>query len=342
MKKVISLLFAFIIVLSITAGMTLSAYAETGDEETLVCDDYTYVFLEDGTAEITGYIGDATDLSIPAELDGHTVTSIGENAFWQCANITSVEIPDCVANLGDNAFFRCGNLESVAIGNGVSVIGYRAFYGCVALKNLTISNGVSKIGEMTFSNCTSLTEVVLPDSVIAIDDRAFAFCTSLESIKIPDGLTYLSSSAFEACSSLKSIVIPAGIKKMEFYQFSGCESLKSIYIMNKDLVFGESRWPFENATIYGYKGSTAQAYAENNGIKFVAFDEDSEEPSTEEVTKAPTTEKPNIESNTEASTSAENDFSKSPDTGAAVKGMYAFAAIALAGGAFVFVKKKEQ
>ena len=334
MKRFSSLLLAIVMLLGLTAGIGLSAYAETDSDGNLICDGYTYVLLDDGTVEITGYVGEETDLSIPTELDGLAVTSIGESAFWQCESLTSVEIPDCVTNLGDNAFFSCENLESVAIGKGVSVISFRAFYGCSALKDLTISEGVSRIDTSAFSYCTGLIDIVLPDSINYIDSFAFAFCSDLESIKIPEGLTYLSSSAFENCSSLKSLVIPVGIKEMEFYQFSGCEKLESIYIMNKDMVFGESRWPLENATIYGYKGSTAQAYAEKNGIKFVAIDKDVDDPEADN-NEAGTPMKPNGDS------ADKNDPSKSPNTGSA-KELYAFAAVVLAGGAAAFIKKKEQ
>ena len=362
MKRISSLLLAIVMLLGLTAGLSISAYAETEEDEILVCDGYTYVLLEDGTAEITGYTGEETALSIPAELDGYTVTSIGESAFYRCNALTEVNISETVTNIGDDAFFyckgleninvspnnavyssengvlfnkdkttiiqypsgnkgstysipdsvttiaprafsfndslksmdipdgvtgmgydaffRCENLESVTIGKGISVIDARAFYGCSSLKDVTIPNGVSKIETEALSDCTGLTEVILPESVTSIEAGAFAFCTSLESIKMPEGLTHLSSSAFEACSSLKSIVIPVGIQEMEFYQFSDCEKLESFYIMNKDMVFGESRWPLENATIYGYAGSTAQAYAEKNGIRFVAIDEE-DDPATD-------------------------------------------------------------
>lgn len=332
MKKTVSLLLAIVMLFSLTVCLSLSASAETSG-------DFEYTVLEDGTAEITGYTGEAISLSIPESLDGYTVTSIGEYAFSKypdMSSFTSVEIPDSVINICDNAFFRCENLESAVIGKGVCNIGFRAFFGCTSLKELTISEGVDRIESAAFFGCTSITEIVLPNSVTYIDARAFAECTGLESIKMPEGLTYLSSSAFEACSSLKSLVIPAGVQEMEFYQFSGCVKLESIYIMNRDLVFGESRWPLENAVIYGYKGSTAQAYAEKNGIRFVAIDEEDDPAADGNMTD--TTTKPSTESTT-GNAADKNDPSKSPDTGAG-KNLYAFVAVVLAGGAVAFIKKK--
>lgn len=66
--------------------------------------DYEYILLEDGSAEIAGYSGSAEDLEVPAELDGHPVTSIGDGAFYYCDSLTSVTIPDGVTSIGEGAF----------------------------------------------------------------------------------------------------------------------------------------------------------------------------------------------------------------------------------------------
>ena len=55
--------------------------------------DYEYILLADGTAEITHYMGYADNLTIPAELDGHSVTTIGDGAFDWCWTLTSITIP---------------------------------------------------------------------------------------------------------------------------------------------------------------------------------------------------------------------------------------------------------
>ena len=39
------------------------------------------------------------------------VTCIGDNAFWNCENLTNITIPDSVTSIGDNAFDGCINLE---------------------------------------------------------------------------------------------------------------------------------------------------------------------------------------------------------------------------------------
>lgn len=39
--------------------------------------DYQYILLTDGTAELTNYTAYAEFLTVPAQIDGHAVTSIG-------------------------------------------------------------------------------------------------------------------------------------------------------------------------------------------------------------------------------------------------------------------------
>ena len=63
-----------------------------------------------------------TALTIP-----DSVTSIGNNAFYNCSGLKSVTIPDSVTSIGDYAFCSCTSLTSVTIGNGVTSIGDGAF-----------------------------------------------------------------------------------------------------------------------------------------------------------------------------------------------------------------------
>ncbi len=88
-----------------------------------------------------------------------SVTSIGEDAFYNCDSLTSVTIPDSVTSIGYSAFSDCSKLTSVTIGNGVTSIGYSAFSDCSKLTSVTIGNGVTSIGDWAFIYCDSLTSI---------------------------------------------------------------------------------------------------------------------------------------------------------------------------------------
>ena len=110
-KKIISLLLS---ILMIITALPLTAVNSFAAEE-ITSGDYTYVVLDDGTDEITNYTGSATELSIPSEIDGYKVTHIGWDAFYQCAQLKSVTIPDSVTSIGIYAFACCTSLTSITI-----------------------------------------------------------------------------------------------------------------------------------------------------------------------------------------------------------------------------------
>lgn len=91
-------------------------------------------------------------------------------------------IPDSVTKIGDGAFWNCRNLTSVSIPEGVSIIGYAAFYGCFNLQHVNIPEGVYSIDAAAFESCRSLTEITLPRSIEEISWHAFGHCETLSSV----------------------------------------------------------------------------------------------------------------------------------------------------------------
>lgn len=110
--------------------------ATTAGAETYTYGDFEYSVLDDGTVEITDYIGSAENVDIPAEIDGKSVTSIGSWAFGDCKSLTSVTIPDSVTEIGYSAFSGCSSLTSITIPDSVTSIGDYAFNGCAVLQVL--------------------------------------------------------------------------------------------------------------------------------------------------------------------------------------------------------------
>ena len=79
---------------------------------------------------ITGYTGNEASVVIPNEIEGKPVTAIGKAAFFNCGNLTSIEIPEGIESIGVQAFQLCKKLESVKIPASVISIEERAFQSC--------------------------------------------------------------------------------------------------------------------------------------------------------------------------------------------------------------------
>ena len=110
----------------------------------------------------------------------------------------AVVIPDKVTSIGDRAFMQRLNMTSVTIGNNVISIGDSAFSQCLNMTSVTIGNNVTSIGESAFFN-TGLINVIIPDSVTSIGTWAFNSSKYLKSVTIPYSVTSIGLAAFRDC-----------------------------------------------------------------------------------------------------------------------------------------------
>ena len=86
---------------------------------------YTYT-VSNGKVTITDCSTSVSgNIVIPETLGGYPVTSIGDEAFYDCISLTSITIPNSVTSIGDGAFLCCGSLTSVTIGNALLPHGWQ-------------------------------------------------------------------------------------------------------------------------------------------------------------------------------------------------------------------------
>ncbi len=216
-----------------------------------ISSEYEYIDLDDGTIEITKYNGTSAKAEIPAQIDGKTVTSIGEGAFNNCEQLVEVWLPESVTNIGDYAFAVCQDLARISF-EGVTHIGEYAFSGCMGLYEISFPDGLTSIGDYAFNSCEnlagiripegvtsigygsfydcgSMTQASIPDTVTSIGDSAFFNCKALTHMTVPGGLTEIGQGVFESCKGLKQVEIPVSVTEIGRYAFSQCSSLTDVY-----------------------------------------------------------------------------------------------------------------
>jgi hypothetical protein len=160
-----------------------------------------------GTITIQGYAGSGGAVTIPTTIGGLPVTSIGNEAFYQCTNLTSVTIPDSVTNIGHGAFAFCGNLTNAILPDNLVSVGICAFMNCTNLARVTLGAHTASLGISEFDSCASLTSLTIPGSVIKIGSSALQNCGGLTNVTIGKGVASIGNRAFDACSNLTVMAV---------------------------------------------------------------------------------------------------------------------------------------
>ena len=255
-KRILSILLILSMALSILPfgafNLTASAaITAAGLEYTILSDE----------VEITGYIGSATEVVIPAEIEGYPVTSIGAHACENSTNLTIITIPDNVTKIGENAFhiftvIRCKK-DSAAANYCKKITeqpyvfidtpdSENIFSGTFNDFNWNIDKrtGVLKINgsgntlDFMFMpeyflwskyRCY-ITSVEFSNKITEIAEEAFCHCYNLKKIVIPDSVTYIGNNAFYGCYNLTSFTIPNNVTYIGHSVFKYCSNLTSVTI----------------------------------------------------------------------------------------------------------------
>lgn len=186
------------------------------------------------------------------------VTNLGGDAFYGCANLTSVFVPVSVVSISDPVFYLCSGLTNVTVDPDNPV--YSSVDGvlidvrqsmlvkcpCGRGGSYVIPNSVTSIGEEAFLDCISLKSVTIPNSVNSLGFGAFEGCTCLASVDIPNSVTSIGVWAFEYCDNLTNLIIGSGVTNIGDFAFDSCPKLASLTLggpKSVDSAFTDCFWP---------------------------------------------------------------------------------------------------
>ena len=198
------------------------------------------------------------------ELEYFTsLTTIPNNAFFNCSNLNSILIPEGVKSIGDGAFQDCSSLSDISIAQSVTTIGNSTFAGCTSLTEIIFPQNVASIGNLVIAGCYAITSIIvdsnnttydsrencnaviltstntliigckntaIPSSVERIGAYAFLGCKDLTEIALGEGTTSIGEFAFSACTGLTTLTIPSGVTTIGSSAFRGCTGLTSVAI----------------------------------------------------------------------------------------------------------------
>ena len=181
----------------------------------------------------------------------YNVTRIGNMAFKQCYELTTVILPNSILEIGTCAFIFCNNLKSVVLPNSVKKVGGDVFSYCENLNEIvhnnhifahlpqsykgaySVPNGIEIIVDGAFYKCDQLTSVTIPNSVKHIDGMAFSCCNNLSApvyndhlfaylpscwrgeFSIPEGIENIASMAFFSADKMTKLVFPKSVKGID-------------------------------------------------------------------------------------------------------------------------------
>lgn len=212
-KKLTAIVLSAICVVAAVVGLTISITSRNSKgniTNTLVNNKIVYKSFNKKI--ITPYNIEAFDANIVSNTyEGEEgiivfdkdITTIGKDAFYDCADLITVTLPNGVTSIGDYAFCGCECLGKVTIPDNVSLIGEHAFFRCKLLSRVSIPAGVTSIGDYAFAYCECLLDIAIPESVSSIGESAFCSCTSLRRVTIPESVSSMGRSVFIRCDNLE-------------------------------------------------------------------------------------------------------------------------------------------
>ena len=258
MKKIICF---FGLVSAVCMLLMIAAFSVAAETEGI----FTYT-VNNGTATITSIdFSEQTEIYIPEEIGGYTVTAIGSNAMidrtyqYEDDMIQKLHIPKTVSSINESAF-SYADLAAFAV-DEESPYYTNDSYGvlfnkdrtslvkapcCLQTTSYTVPENVTELESRAFEFAFNLQHLYLPDTLTAFGQQAFYEMQNLQSIVLPDGITSIGQNDFAYCISLASVSLPSSLRTIASSAFTECSALKEMIIPEGVTSIG--RYAFESDT----------------------------------------------------------------------------------------------
>ena len=176
---------------------------------------YTVISQGAGIAIVSYDDEEATELVIPAKIEGKKVVAIKKGALNN-SKVTKVSFEEGAnIEVEEGAFANNTILQEATLPSNITYVPKNCFMGCTSLNKITMPDTVTYIGDYAFAECTNITKnydkdekgyrwLDLPKSLKEICDHAFYNCTQLDCIRVSDKLEFIDNSAFRS-SALQRI-----------------------------------------------------------------------------------------------------------------------------------------
>ena len=222
------------------------------------------IWFDKETGTVTGFEEGITDLTIPSNIDGKKITTIGEGAFLECETLERLVLPNTVTKIDNQAFAGCTALKELTLSENITRIGDESFAQCTALETFPLPRALEFLGNRALMGCNNLTEIICPDrnrhfsceegvlfdkkqtllvqypagsevavytvpeTVTSVGSGAFSYCSALTDITLPETLSSIGEYAFFNCDNLTEITLPDSVTKIGQEAFGWCDSLQKV------------------------------------------------------------------------------------------------------------------
>ena len=232
------------------SGSSANVIGSSGVSGTVVIPDS--ITVNSTTYDVTAFSGLGWDdrLSVLSVTLPEHVTSLGNSAFSQFSNLTSVHF-DFTTNLttiGSSAFFSCTSLSSIDLIDSITFIGNNGFHDCHALTDISMPSSLTSFENSLLLNCSSLTKIAIPDNVHTIGTGVFQNADMLTKITLPGSLTSCGDAFFDC--GVTNLVLPEhnSLQNLNF-SLTNLSNVASLIIPNNVTSIGENFWTFNDSSL---------------------------------------------------------------------------------------------